>query len=92
MNSTFLRELWRQAEAGVGVVPERAGFYEPLCAIYPVEAASHAVRQIISGSLALQSFVRPLSAAMLIRTKLAVTRELVLNLNTPAELHQVVRP
>jgi molybdopterin-guanine dinucleotide biosynthesis protein A len=90
MNSIFVRELWQQAVSGVGVVPELDGFYEPLCAVYPVEAASHASRQIQTGSLALQSFVRTLCAANLMQPTVVTTRHLFLNLNTPAELNPVV--
>ena len=90
MRSDFLWELWREAASGVGVVPELDGFYEPLCSVYPVEAAAHAARQIQRGQLALQSFVRTLCAANLLQTKVVTNRDLFLNLNTPAAGHILV--
>ena len=56
-----LRGLWPLAKAGSGVVPARGDLLEPLCAIYPAEAAARASAALNSGAdVSLQSFVRAL--------------------------------
>ncbi len=86
MNSDYLRGLWQLRQPGLGVVPESAGFFEPLCAVYPVEAMTPAAAEIQAGRFALQNFIRGLLAMNLMRAKKVTTPDLFLNVNTPAEL------
>jgi molybdopterin-guanine dinucleotide biosynthesis protein A len=58
-----LRELFRLAEPGRGVVPTIAGRAEPLAAIYPVEAAADFQAALAGSDFSLQSLVRTLAAA-----------------------------
>lgn len=61
MNAELLRQLWSQAQFGCGVIPSRDTLLEPLCAIYPAEAAAGAAAALTEGADAsLQSFVRSL--------------------------------
>jgi len=60
MTLQHLRELLARAGSGSGVVPERDGRLEPLCAIYPAEAAAIAAEALSSGDVSLQSFARRL--------------------------------
>lgn len=57
-----LRELFRLAEPGRGVVPTIAGRAEPLAAIYPVEAAVAFQAALAGPDFSLQSLVRTLKA------------------------------
>ncbi|HEV2803631.1 MAG TPA: molybdenum cofactor guanylyltransferase [Chthoniobacterales bacterium] len=56
-----LRELFRLAEPGRGVVPTIAGRAEPLAAIYPVEAAAEFQAALAGSDFSLQSLVRTLT-------------------------------
>jgi molybdopterin-guanine dinucleotide biosynthesis protein A len=57
-----LRELFRLAEPGRGVVPTIAGRAEPLAAIYPVEAAADFQAALAGSDFSLRSLVRTLAA------------------------------
>ena len=89
MNSDYLRGLWRQAQPGLGVVPEQAGFFEPLCAVYPVAAVMHAAGEIQAGRLTLQDFIRRLLAMKLMLAKKITAPDLFWNVNTPTELEPI---
>jgi molybdopterin-guanine dinucleotide biosynthesis protein A len=58
-----LRELFRLAKPGRGVVPTIAGRAEPLAAIYPVEAAADFQAALAGPDFSLQSLVRILAAS-----------------------------
>jgi molybdopterin-guanine dinucleotide biosynthesis protein A len=61
MTAEPLRQLWMQAKPGCGVVPSREELLEPLCAIYPAEAAADAATGMANGEdVSLQTFVRSL--------------------------------
>jgi molybdopterin-guanine dinucleotide biosynthesis protein A len=84
-----LRQLWLQAKPGCGVVPSRNGLLEPLCAIYPAEAASDAVIALAKGEdVSLQSFVGSLCRKNLMRVDSVNESEwhFFKNANTPRDL------
>jgi molybdenum cofactor guanylyltransferase len=86
MSAAHLHKLWSLARAGIGVVPRNRGLFEPLCAIYPVEAISAAEELLVSKDVSLQGLIRILSALKQIRLYKTTKPEtsLYLNANTPA--------
>lgn len=62
MNAPLLRSLCQMAEPGRGVMPQIAGWLEPLCAIYPAQVAPAAQAALQSGCFALQPLARALIA------------------------------
>jgi len=60
MTAEHLRELYGCAQPGVGVVPRHGNYFEPLCAIYPAEAAAAADEAISRSDASLQHFVQAL--------------------------------
>ena len=86
MAAAPLRQLWSQSEPGCGVVPSREDLLEPLCAIYPAEAASDAAAAIACGEFdSLQSFVRWLARKNRMRIQSVDESEwhFFQNVNTP---------
>lgn len=88
VSTEHLRKLWSLAQPGNGVVPQNGDYFEPLCAIYPAEAAPIAQGALTGGDLSLQHL-----ASTLFRTSrgriYALSqdeRPLYLNLNTPEDL------
>ena len=88
MTVDHLRRLWTMAQPGCGCVPLNETFFEPLCAIYPVEAADIADRSLASGDVSLQHFVQLLQREHLVRAYPLKAMEKILyhNANTPADL------
>jgi molybdopterin-guanine dinucleotide biosynthesis protein A len=88
MTAAHLHELRDMAEPGHGVVNFDGEFAEPLCAIYPREAAPVAERAIASGDVSLQTFIRLLRQQDLLRMRALIPEErsLYQNLNSPADL------
>jgi molybdopterin-guanine dinucleotide biosynthesis protein A len=62
MTTEYLRQILERARPGCGVVPVRAGRFEPLCAVYPAEAAPIADAALKGDDASLQTFVRRLLA------------------------------
>ena len=60
MTAAHLRKLWSCADAGRGVVPIIENRFEPLCAIYPAEAAEAARLALSRGELSLQNLAHTL--------------------------------
>ncbi len=60
MTATHLSTLWMMAKPGAGVIPQNGGFFEPLCAIYPAEAAGIAQRNLSNREFSLQMFAQNL--------------------------------
>jgi molybdopterin-guanine dinucleotide biosynthesis protein A len=91
MKSEVLTELWSAARPGVGVVPVMDGYFEPLCAIYPREAAPLARTALAADNLTLQKFVRSLECEGMIRLWPVpdAHRAAFLNVNSPADLEQL---
>jgi molybdenum cofactor guanylyltransferase len=83
-----LRKLCDLARPGSGVIPLNDGYFEPLCAIYPVEAAASAQAALESGDVSLQHFGKTLLHESLAQTYVLTTEErpLYVNLNTPSDL------
>jgi len=88
MTTEHLRKLWGLSQPGTGVIPLNGGFCEPLCAIYPVEAAAVAEAALKSSDVSLQSFARTLRHHSQARVYNLTPEEqpLYLNMNTPADL------
>jgi molybdopterin-guanine dinucleotide biosynthesis protein A len=94
MTSVHLRKLWSLARSGCGVIPTHNDLFEPLCAVYPVEAQA-LVNELLSGADAsLQPFVR-----LLVERKMAQPVDieasehaLYRNLNTPADREEFLNP
>ncbi|HLP75649.1 MAG TPA: molybdenum cofactor guanylyltransferase [Candidatus Paceibacterota bacterium] len=88
-----LNALWQQVEPEIGVVPESPRGSEPLCAIYPREAAPAARAALDSGELSLQPFVAKLRRENLVRTYPLAPAEqtFFLNVNSPDDLESLHR-
>jgi len=88
MTTNHLRELVELAGPGCGVVPEIDGRLEPLCAIYPMEAAAAAAQATAGEDVSLQSYCRALidSGRTRIRPVRDDDRRLYSNFNTPEDL------
>ena len=85
MTADHLRDLWKAARPGCGVIPVNESFFEPLCAIYPVEAATEAAQ---AGDGSLQNLAQRLVLQNRAAPYALTTRErrLYRNLNTPEDL------
>ena len=83
-----LRKLWSLTQPGKAIIPFNGDYFEPLCAIYPAEAAPIAQEVLNGGDFSLQHFARTLvntsrgHAYPLSQNE----RSLYLNLNTPEDL------
>jgi molybdopterin-guanine dinucleotide biosynthesis protein A len=88
ISAEHLRTLRDVARPGIGVIPLNEGCFEPLCAIYPVEAAATAQAALESGDISLQHFGRTLLSKSLIQSYAltAEERPLYLNVNEPSDL------
>ena len=88
MTPEHLRQLRALAGPGCGVIPRRGELFEPLCALYPVEAASPAQTVLAGGDVSLQHFARVLLGRNLLQIHpLSPAEEpLYRNVNTPADL------
>ena len=85
-----LRQLCELLQSGCGCVPLNETFFEPLCAIYPVEAAEIAARSLASGDVSLQHFVQLLQRENLVRAYPLPAAEKIFyhNANTPEDLSE----
>jgi len=88
MSEEHLRALVELAQPGKGVIPVNGDFYEPLCAIYPVESAAFAQAALRSDDVSLQRFVEVLLHKCLVRPYFVrpAERQLYHNLNHPSDL------
>ena len=88
MTAEQLRKLLAAAQPGCGVIPINGDYFEPLCAIYPAEAAAVAADMLGADKLSLQD----LAQALLHQNLLAPyplaepEKQFFHNLNTPADL------
>jgi molybdopterin-guanine dinucleotide biosynthesis protein A len=88
MSAQHLRKLWSLAKPGIGVVPQTADCFEPLCAIYPAEAFER-LGDLSSGKdHSLHSVARLLlrTGHMQVYAVAESERSLYHNLNTPEDL------
>jgi molybdopterin-guanine dinucleotide biosynthesis protein A len=83
-----LQKLCSLARPGSGVIPLHDDYFEPLCAVYPVEAAASAQTALNSDDVSLQHFGQTLLRNSLARTYALTTEEraLYLNLNSPSDV------
>ncbi len=88
MTAEHLQNLWKLAALGVGVIPRNGDFFEPLCAIYPVEIAGIASATLTTEQLSLQALVKELLDKGYLRQYVLAEPERLLyrNLNTPEDL------
>jgi molybdopterin-guanine dinucleotide biosynthesis protein A len=88
MSSEFLQALWQDVRPKCGVVPWNGDYYEPVCALYPREAAAFVAESIASNEISLQKIVRALLARKLMVCRELLPTELPLfqNLNRPEDL------
>lgn len=88
ITSAELRNLWALAQPGCGVIPMSGQLFEPLCAIYPVEAAAIASDTLAEGDVSLQRFCRTLLRLGMAHAHPLTAAEapLFLNVNTPEDL------
>jgi molybdenum cofactor guanylyltransferase len=88
MTVAHLQTLWSFARPGVAVMPRNGTYFEPLCAIYPVEALAE-VRNLLSAmDFSLQSLARILSEQGRATIHPVTGEEIPLyrNVNAPADL------
>jgi molybdopterin-guanine dinucleotide biosynthesis protein A len=88
MTAEHLHKLWSLAKPGCGVLPMAGDCFEPLCAIYPADAASAAKDALASTDVSLHSL-----AQGLVQKKQAqihhlsdADRRFYHNVNTPGDL------
>jgi molybdopterin-guanine dinucleotide biosynthesis protein A len=89
MSAEPLDKLWRLSEAGCGIIPAHDNVLEPLCAIYPAEAALTAAAALrVGGDVSLRSFVEALRGENRMRIYPLNEPELrcFYNMNTPDDL------
>jgi molybdopterin-guanine dinucleotide biosynthesis protein A len=88
MTTEHLRKLWSLSQPGTGVIPLNGGYFEPLCAVYPVEAAAIAEAALNSMDLSLQSFAQTLRSRARTHVYDLTPEEqpFYLNMNTPSDL------
>ena len=67
MTSAHLCGLWSLAHPGIGVVPRRGKFIEPLCAVYAREGTVAAEKALVSEDASLHGLVGTLVARRQIR-------------------------
>ncbi len=83
-----LRDLVRGVRSGAGIVPRSGHWLEPLCAIYPREAADSLGSGLAAGQNRLQDLVGQLvEERLMVERVLSPGEELgFFNLNTPGDL------
>lgn len=88
MTSDYLQGLLNDAGEHQGIVPLSAKGYEPLSAVYPVEAAMAAESRLQSGRRDLQGWVSELARCDLIRSRNVEANDTILfqNWNHPEDL------
>ena len=88
MTAAHVRRLWTLARPGVGILPYLGDRLEPLCAIYPAEAAQAAEAALARPDASLRGFARDLLRAARGEVYALEPKEapLYFNLNTPADL------
>jgi molybdopterin-guanine dinucleotide biosynthesis protein A len=88
MTTEHLRQLWGLSRPGTGVIPLNGGYFEPLCAIYPAEAAVVAEARLNSPDASLQGFAATLRHQSRVRVHELTPEEkpLYLNMNTPSDV------
>lgn len=88
-----LRTLFALAQPGCGVMPTNGDYFEPLCAIYPVEATAVAIDALAGRDVSLQKFSQALLSLNRVRTHALseIEKSLFLNANSPNDLQAIQR-
>lgn len=88
-----LRTLFALAQPGCGVMPTNGDYFEPLCAIYPVEATAVAIDARAGRDVSLQKFSQTLLSLNRVRTHALseIEKSLFLNANSPNDLQAIQR-
>jgi len=88
MTSVELRKLWSLASPGHGVIPAIGENFEPLCAIYPVEAATLTASALDGTNFSLQNLSQILILGNYLESYPLTEPEkpLFFNANSPADL------
>jgi molybdopterin-guanine dinucleotide biosynthesis protein A len=91
MTDDYLRTLIAESTPTCGIVPMRGDFFEPLAAVYPHFAVHSARTALAAGRLSLQTWIRELAAAGLIKpTAIEPTKTgLFANWNTSGDCQSV---
>jgi molybdopterin-guanine dinucleotide biosynthesis protein A len=87
MTPEHLRQLWGLSQPGTGVIPLNGDYFEPLCAIYPAEAAVVAEARLNNPDASLQGFAATLRQLSRVRVHELTPEEkpLYLNMNAPSD-------
>src|SRR5262249_31094929 len=87
MNGEHLKKLQRSAKSGCGVIPSVGKNFEPLCAIYPAEAAAAAKLALAGNDVSMQNLVGILIRQQLLQPYVPTREEVSFyqNINTPAD-------
>ncbi len=87
MTPKHLSKLWNLARPACGIIPFHNGNFEPLCAIYPAEAAAIAQEALEGNNLSLQHVARMLLNQCHLEAYSLIPEErpLYLNLNRPSD-------
>lgn len=88
MSFEHLNKLKALVRRGSGVIPVNGDLFEPLCAIYSVEAAPVAMNALTQQDTSMQAFVRLLCSQQLLQKYRLPggERPFYQNLNTPTDL------
>ena len=88
MTAEHLSKLQSLTRPGQGVIPRQGDYFEPLCAIYPVESIALAEAMLGTSNVSLQYFVELLlGKGQAVAYDLTPAEQpLYLNLNTPADV------
>ena len=88
MTAEHLSKLQSLTRPGQGVIPRQGDYFEPLCAIYPVESIALAEAMLGTSNVSLQYFVKLLlGKGQAVAYDLTPAEQpLYLNLNTPADV------
>lgn len=90
MTAEHLQSLRSLVSEGRGVIPRRQDYFEPLCAIYPVESVIFAAEALAAGRFSLQSLARTLTGKQLLQPRELKADEFPLyhNTNRPEDLER----
>lgn len=93
MTTRHLKKLWSLAQPGMGVVSRNGRFFEPLCAIYPIESLTAAEELLSDKDFSLQKLVRSLVVRrqVIIYTLTRSEAPIYRNINTTGQLARLSR-
>ena len=88
MMPQVLQQLAGACRPGQGIIPANGSIFEPLCAVYPVEAFPVLLESARHGQWSLQDAIKDLLAKglMVAQSLLTEERDMFFNLNSPEDL------